>query len=217
MTDADGLVRFFTVDERQAEDLPPNPNVAPTEQVYAVVAHDNRRVLVTFRWGLIPHWADDIKVGARHINARAESVDRASAFRTAFASKRCLLPADGFFEWRREPDGTKVPHLVRRADGDPMALAGLWAGWRDDADPEAGVVRSCTVITTRANEAMSRLHDRMPVVLQPEDWDAWLDRGNEDTEGLRHLLEPPPDDLLVAAPVSDAVNNARNKDPGILA
>lgn len=216
ITDADGLVRFFTIDDRQTEDLPPNPNVAPTEQVYAVAEHRSRRVLTALRWGLVPHFAEDLKVGARQINARAESVATRPAFRESFAKRRCLLPADGFYEWRRGGE-ERVPFHVGHADGTPLALAGLWASWRPKDAPEAPWVRTCTVVTTDANADVAPLHDRMPVLLAPGDWDLWLDREVGDTPAVRSLLRPAPDGSLRIRQVSRAVNDARNKELEVLA
>lgn len=215
VTDADGLVEFFTIDERQVDDLAPNVNVAPTEQVPAVVEHHGRRALTAFRWGLVPHWAKDLKAGNRLINARDDSLARNPSFRDAFARHRCLIPADGFFEWRREGK-TRVPfHAVAR-DETPLALAGLWAAWRDPADPDAPWVRTCTIVTTAANATIGELHDRMPVVLDRGDWAEWLDREQRDTSALQHLLRPAPDDLLQLRRVSQDVNSPRNKDPELL-
>jgi len=217
ITDTDGLVKFFTIDDRQSEDLPANVNVAPTEQVYAVAEYKQRRTLVSFTWGLVPHWAESRKVGSRFINARADTVARKPAFAAAFSSKRCLIPADGFYEWRRNPDGTKTPHFIAAASGEPLAFAGLWAGWKDRKDPAAPILRTCAIITTEANQQVLPLHDRMPVVLASEHWDEWLDRDNSDTAALRSLLTPARDDYLTIRPVSTAVNDARNKDLDVLA
>jgi len=215
ITDPDGLVRFFTIDDRQTEDLPPNPNVAPTEQVYAVAEHKSRRVLTAFRWGLVPHFADDLKVGARQINARAETVATRSAFRESFAKRRCLIPADGFYEWRK--DGKqRIPFHLGSREGTPLALAGLWASWRPKDDPDAEWVRTCTVITTEANADVASLHDRMPVLVGPDDWDLWLDREVGDTPAVRSLLRPALDGSLHVRKVNRAVNDARNKDASVL-
>lgn len=215
-TDADGLVRFFTIDDRQTEDLPPSWNVAPTDSVYAVTEHKQKRVLVAFRWGLVPHWADDPSIGSRLINARAENVGSKPAFRDAFARHRCLLPADGFYEWEKEPDGSRLPYFVQHPDGHPLALAGLWASWRPRDDPNAEWLRTCTIVTTKANATVSPVHSRMPVVLPPDRWDAWLDRDNDDVDELSALLLPAPDDLLVARRVSTDVNNVRNNHAELL-
>lgn len=213
MTDPEGLVRFFVVDERRDEDLLPNPNVAPTEPVRAVAEHQGKRVLVTFRWGLVPHWASDRRGASRMINARSETAASKPAFRTALSRRRCLVPADGFYEWKRGPDGTKTPHYVSAAAGAPLALAGLWETWRDPGDPAAAPLRTCAILTTEANDALRALHDRMPVILEPSSWDRWLDRDLREPEAVRDLLVPYPPDLLALHEVSRDVNDARVKDP----
>lgn len=216
MSDSDGIVRFFTVDDRQADDIPPSWNVAPTSAVYAIVDHNGRRVLVAFRWGLIPSWAKDRSVGARMINARSETAAEKPAFRTALARRRCLIPADGFYEWTIAPDGSKQPHLIHHAGGTQLALAGLWETWRDPADEQAPPVRSCTILTTAAQGPMTELHHRMPVVLDRERWTTWLDLELDDAAAAQALLdeaEPPP---LRHHLVSPEVNSARNDHPDLL-
>ena len=215
-TDADGFTRFLVVDERQAPELGPSYNVAPSQQVYAVAEHDHRRHLVTFKWGLVPGWAKDPKIGNRLINARSETAADKNAFRESFRARRCLIPTDGFYEWQRHDDGSKTPHLIRRADGAPLVLAGLWSVWRDPHDPGAEPLRTCTILTTPANELVAPLHDRMPAILEPEDWRAWLDRGLEDVSALSGLLAPADSRLLDGHPVSSEVNNPRNDHPGLI-
>ena len=127
------------------------------------------------RWGLIPAWAKEPSIGNKMINARAESVAEKPAFRAAFRSRRCIVPASGFYEWQRQGRGPKQPYLIRRKDGEPIGFAGLWEGWRDPASGEA--VESCTIITCAPNELVAELHDRMPVILDPADYDRWLDPG----------------------------------------
>lgn len=215
-SDPDGLVRFFMVDDRQDGDVPPSWNVAPTETVRAVVEHARRRVLVAFRWGLVPHWADDPRIGNKMINARAESLPDKAAYRDAVQRRRCLIPADGFYEWRRHAGG-KTPYFVHRADGDPMAFAGLWAVWGDPQAPEdAEPLRTCVIVTTDAGPDVRELHSRQPVVLPADAWDAWLDRDLRDAEHVRELLQPPPAGTLEAYPVSDRVNSPRYDDPSLL-
>lgn len=211
-TDAAGIVRFFTVDDRRTEDLPPNHNTAPTELAYVIVEHAGRRALTGFRWGLVPPWAEDLRAGARMINARAETVTSKPAFRDAFARRRCLVPADGFYEWRR--DGTRrTPHLFRRTDGEPLAFAGLWSVWRDPAAAEPEPVRTFTIVTTAANTDVV-LHDRMPVILGRDDWALWLHRGERD---VGHLLAPAPRGTLTSYEVSPQINDACNKGAHLVA
>lgn len=215
-TDPEGVARFMVVDERKAPDKEANYNVAPTQEVYAAVEHEERRHLVTLRWGLVPSWAKDPKIGNRLINARSESVATKPAFRSSFSKRRCLIPADGFYEWQRLEGKVKVPHFIHRADGAPFAFAGLWSLWRDPDDPDAEPLRTCTILTTEANELMRPLHDRMPVILEPDVWDRWLDRDLTDGAAVTDLLVPADPALLDAYPVSTEVNSPRNNHRGLL-
>ena len=162
----------FSVDLLKTEVLSPSWNVAPTDRVYAVAEHDGARMLGTFAWGLLPWWSKDRKGSARNINARAETAAERPAFRDSFRERRCLIPADGFYEWEPKDKG-KLPHYIYATDGAPLALAGLWSSWKD---PESGErLRTCTIITGEPNSLVARLHDRMPVILGSESWDTWLD------------------------------------------
>jgi putative SOS response-associated peptidase YedK len=192
--------------------LPANFNVAPTADVYAIVASVDRTALRPFHWGLVPSWAKEMKVGSKMINARAETVAEKPAFKPLLRKHRLIVPMDGFYEWKVVPgQKTKQPMFIQRSDGEPLAVAGLWATWRDrDAGPEAPWLHSLTIITTSANEMMSAVHDRMPVVLPPERWAEWLDPANQDVDALKDLLVPAPNDLLTMHPVSTSVNNVRN-------
>jgi putative SOS response-associated peptidase YedK len=212
----DELARYFgaELDDRELE---PSFNVAPTNEVYAVKAREGTRHLVTLRWGLVPFWAKDLKIGSRMINARAETVADKPAFRKAYQRYRCLVPADGFYEWAKEPGRkTKQPYFIHRSDGEPIVFAGLWERWRprlEDGktiDEEAEPVESCTILTTTPNATMAKIHDRMPVLLAPSVWDDWLS-DDTDLDYIGSLLVPAPDDLLTLVPVSTAVNNVRNK------
>jgi putative SOS response-associated peptidase YedK len=216
MSDPAGIVRFFTVDDRKADDLPPRWNVAPTDEVYAVAAHAGRRLLVTFRWGLVPSWAKDRRGAARMINARVETVADRPAFRTALSRRRCLVPADGFYEWTTAADGRKQPHFIHHAGGVPVAFAGLWETWRDPGDPDAPPLRTCTILTTEARGPVRELHDRMPVALATSRWDGWLDRGLTEPGAVLALLEPLDPGLLVHHPVDPAVNDVRNDGAELL-
>ena len=189
------------------EALAPSWNVAPTDRVYAVAEHDDERLLGTFAWGLIPWFAKDRTIGARHINARAETVHAKPSFKDSFARRRCIVPADGFYEWERRAEGGKLPHFIHRADGAPLALAGLWASWKDDAGER---LTTCTIITTTPNELLASIHDRMPVVLGPDDWGRWLDPGFQDERALRSLLVPFDASAMAEYPVSTLVNSVRN-------
>lgn len=203
---ADALqVETITVDS-----LSVSYNVAPTDQVYAVAEHDGDRLLGSFRWGLIPWWAKDRKLAARHINARVETVAEKPAFRESFAKRRCLIPADGFYEWKRLPKG-KLPHYIYRVDQRPLAFAGLWSSWKD---PDSGDrVRTCTIITGKPNELVAGIHDRMPVILDEGSWSDWLDPTVEDPELLKSLLAVHPGLAMSQHPVSTLVNKVANNYP----
>jgi putative SOS response-associated peptidase YedK len=202
------LSEWFLVDEVRTEPLPASWNVAPTDPVYAVAEHEGRRVLGTFRWGLVPPGALDPDRGPRPINARAETLVERPLFRDAFARRRCLLPADGFYEWETLAD-RKQPYFISRADGGILAMAGLWSTWRRGET----IVRTCAIITCSANRIVGPLHDRMPVILPEEHWDLWLDRTEDDLALLHSLLVPAPDDLLRLRPVGTMVNSVRNNGP----
>jgi putative SOS response-associated peptidase YedK len=199
-----------------AEPLVPDPgerfNIAPTDEALVVVQRDERRAVTAYRWGLIPHWADTPTAGSRTFNARAETVATSPMFRDAFRRKRCLVPVDAFYEWRREAQ-VRQPFAIRRVDGDVLALAGLWSGWRDPTSGE--LRRTFTIVTTRANEAIAALHDRMPVVVDAERWDSWLEPAADPAE-LLGLLEPNETVELELFPVSRLVNDVRNDGPDLL-
>ena len=211
--------------EVRTEALAPSWNVAPTDPVYAVVERRSkdddevRRQLRSLRWGLVPSWAKDAKIGARLINARAESVADKPAFRRALAARRCLLPADGYYEWLKVPGqrGGKQPFFIRRRDDTPVVFAGLYEIWRDpEAPADAELLWTCSVITTEASPAVQQIHDRMPVLLAPEAWDTWVDPAYDDLEALRALLVPAPAEVLEAYPVSTAVSNVGNQGPHLV-
>ena len=192
--------------------LAPRYNIAPTQPVAAVRLSPARtRELVLLRWGLIPAWAKDLKIGSRLINARAETVAEKPSFRAAFKRRRCLIPASGFFEWQKL-NGKKQPMFIQALDGRPLALAGLWETWQS---ADGSVIESCAILTTTPNELMAPIHNRMPVIVEPADYDTWLDPGNEPDQA-RHLLRPYPAAKMTAYPVSTLVNNPRHDDPQCL-
>ena len=169
------------------------------------------------RWGLVPFWAKDPSVGSRMINARAETVTTTSAYARPFERRRCIVPADGFYEWQPRPDRkAKQPFYIRRPDGAPLAFAALWDSWRPTKGSDEGRLVSTVLITTAANDVLRPIHDRMPVVLPPAAWEAWLDPDNHDVEALTELLVPAPDALLEAVPVSSAVGSVRNDGPELV-
>lgn len=196
------------------EDEPgPRYNVAPTDEALVVVQRDDRRAVRSYRWGLIPHWAGDVPGRTRAFNARAEGIAGSPLFRDSFRRKRCIVPIDLFYEWRREGE-VRQPFVIERADGDVLALAGLWSSWRDPATET--IVRSFTIVTSRANDAIAELHDRMPVVLEPDAWDLWLGAEPAPRDELRALLEPNERVPLRLFPVSRLVNDVRNDGPELI-
>ncbi|MGH9306198.1 MAG: SOS response-associated peptidase [Acidimicrobiales bacterium] len=214
------LVEQFAIDEVSVDEVLPRWNVAPTQLVLAVTtAQDGHtRMLGNLSWGLVPWWAKDARIGNRMINARAETLASSKAFRSAFDRRRCLIPASGFFEWKHTGEVFKKrprrrPYYVRAIDGEPLALGGLWEAWRNS---EGHWLRTCTIVTTTPNATISQLHDRMPVILAPRDWDRWLATSPLTTRERTSLLVPAPDDLLMISPVGDGVNNARNEGPDLI-
>jgi putative SOS response-associated peptidase YedK len=187
-------------------------NVAPTDDAAVVVQRDDHRAVTVYRWGLIPHWAEDRRIGSRMFNARAESLARSPAFRDALARRRCIVPVDSFYEWRREGK-VRQPFRIVRADGQPLALAGLWAGWHDPEGDQ--VVRSFAIITGEPDPVVRALHDRMPVILPDDDWRRWLDPGADPGE-LQGLIEPRDTLRLIAYPVSRLVNDVRTDGPALI-
>jgi putative SOS response-associated peptidase YedK len=190
-------------------DFQPSYNIAPTQDIVAVIRESGDNRLVTFRWGLIPFWAKDPSIGNRMINARGETVAEKASFRTPFKKRRCIIIADGFYEWRKEGTG-KVPVYVFLKSRRPFGLAGLFDFWNS---PKGEEIRTCTIITTDANELLRPVHDRMPVII-PEEWrDLWLDPKNLDEKFLRELLGPYPSDLMDHHDVSRFVNSPKNDSP----
>lgn len=190
---------------------PPAPryNIAPTQPIPAVL-NENATRLTVIRWGLIPSWAKDATIGNRMINARSETVHEKPSFRRPLQRQRCLILADGFYEWKREPGGkTKTPYLIRLADGSPFAFAGLWDTWRS---PEGESIQSGTILTTEPNDLMKSIHNRMPVILTPADCPTWLAKGDQPVEALLALLRPFPAADMCATAVSTRVNNPANDD-----
>lgn len=191
--------------------LTPRYNIAPTQEspVVRVLKTEGRRELHLLRWGLIPQWARDPSIGNRMINARSESAAAKPAYRDAFRRQRCLVPGDGFFEWKRLGK-RKQPHYIRMRDGQPFAFAGLWARWQGQ---EGEQIDSYTILTTEPNDLVRPIHDRMPVILARHDYEIWLDPKIQDAEQLKPLLRPSPSDDLIADPVDTLVNNPAFDDP----
>jgi putative SOS response-associated peptidase YedK len=194
------------------EPFAPRDNIAPSTPVLAVREAEGRRLGGLLRWGLVPHWAKEEKIGYSMINARAETVSSKPAFRDAFRRRRCLMPASGFYEWRQGPGG-KQPYYIRGRDEDLMAFAGVWERW---TSPEGRKIETCAIIVTEANELVRPIHDRMPVILGEDTWRSWLDGGTP-TEALRAMLTPCPSAWLTAYPGSADVNSPRNDSEALLA
>jgi putative SOS response-associated peptidase YedK len=237
------LLEEFSVQRDQvAEPLKPDYNVAPTKAVYTVVDRAPRpadeeeptadggvsrdatteapeRELRIMRWGLVPFWAKDVKIGSRMINARAETIAEKPAFRRAFAKRRCLVPADGYYEWQQMPDAAKQPIYISRADGRSLSFAGLYELWRDPAvssDDQDAWLWTTTIITTSAPDEIGMIHDRMPMIIDPRSWADWLDPANNDVADLKTLLTPAMVGDLTTWPVSTAVNSVRNNGPELI-
>ncbi|MBD2041979.1 SOS response-associated peptidase [Microcoleus sp. FACHB-672] len=203
---AEKIAEYFAI--KDVPQVPVRYNIAPTQQVATVSLADGQthRQFQWMRWGLIPSWAKDIKIGARLINARAETVTQKPAFRSSFKRKRCLVIADGFYEWQKVGK-QKQPYYFQMKDGSPFAFAGLWDSWQP---PEGETIISCTFLTTVANEVLQPVHDRMPVILQPEAYTQWLDPQNKNPEELLRLLGPYPEAAMKTYPVSTLVNSPTN-------
>lgn len=200
-------------------------NVSPSQPVVVVRGERGGRAGRLLRWGLVPSWAKDAAIGYRLINARSETAHEKPAFRLAFRCRRCLIPTDGFYEWRKTSvgehatwggggavgsSGSKQPYLITRADGEPFCMAGLWEHWQDAVGND---LETCTILTTAANELIGELHDRMPVILDPNQFEFWLEPGNEEVTSLRQLCKPYPAELMMHRPVSTFVNSPKRDGP----
>jgi putative SOS response-associated peptidase YedK len=186
-------------------------NIAPTQEVLAVREHEDGREATFFKWGLVPSWAKDTAMGARLINARSETVAEKPAFRAAFKQRRCIIPADGFYEWQRR-EGRKQPFFFLMRDERPFGFAGLWEHW----EGEGRVVNSCTILTTEANEVLRPVHDRMPVILRPDDYELWLDGDVRKLDLVKELLRPYPAAEMTGYPVGVSVNSPRGQGAGLI-
>jgi putative SOS response-associated peptidase YedK len=208
---AEAIARLFGT-RNPVVNIAPSWNIAPTQDALVVRRHPKSgdRHLDLLSWGLVPHFTQGMKNADRPINARAEAAAKSRMFRDALEKRRCLIPADAFYEWQSTPTG-KQPYAVARQDRQTMALAGLWEGWRS---PAGEVLRTFVILTTTANETVRQLHERMPVVLEPADWPVWLGEAEGDPMGL---LRPPGNDVLEFWPVGRAVNNVKNNNPQLLA
>lgn len=208
--DLDFYAEYFGVDEVITEPLKKSWNVAPTDPVYVIAERDGNRQLGTMRWGLIPHWASDTR--SIQINARSETVATTPVFRDSFARKRCLIPADGFYEWEA-PERGRTPHWIHTADGHPMVFAGIWASRLDPGTQQWQ--RTCSIITKDSEGTISTIHDRMPVALLPDVWDAWLDRELTEPDAALALLQTIDADTIMEHIVSSRVNSVKNNTPDL--
>lgn len=204
-TDPKRLAQAFNVAE--VPNIEPRYNIAPTQDILSVRASADGRELVFYKWGLIPSWAKDAAIGARLINARSETVTEKPAFRQAFKQRRCIIPADGFYEWQRTA-GRKQPFYFRMRDESPFGFAGLWERWKGEGRK---AINSCTILTTEANEVLRPVHDRMPVILHPEDYELWLDSDVRKQELVKELLRPFPAEEMEGYAVSASINSPRNQ------
>jgi putative SOS response-associated peptidase YedK len=208
-TPASELVEIFRL--VRSMEVSPRYNIAPTQPVAAVRERPTgRREMIPLHWGLVPWWSKDRHGAARMINARSETVATRPAFRNLFRSHRCLIPADGFYEWQKTAGRSKQPYFISLRDGRPFAFAGLWDRWQG---ADSSVLESCTILTTDTNDLLRELHDRMPVILNSEDYDRWLSPESGDPEQPNALLAPYPSERMQLWPVSTVVNNARNDAP----
>jgi putative SOS response-associated peptidase YedK len=193
---------------KQVPPLVERYNVAPTQAVLGIRDRDGAREASFFRWGLVPRWAKDASIGSKLINARSETVAQKPSFREAFMRRRCLVPADGFYEWSRRGE-KKRPFYFHMKDGEPFAMAALWERWEDDESS----LETCTILTTEANELLAPYHERMPVILRPENYDLWLDEQVRRADQFEPLLLPYPHEQMAAYAVSSLVNSPRNDGP----
>lgn len=192
--------------EYSGGEIVPRYNIAPSQNILTVIGNGEQRIGKQMKWGLVPSWAKDEKIGFKMINARAESIDSKPSFKTPFKRKRCLILADGFYEWRKTEEG-KQPYRFIMKDEEPFALAGVWDTWNKGGNP----LMSCTIITTDPNEVTEEVHDRMPVILKKSDFEDWLNPNFNDTDYLKSLLVPYPAEKMDKYPVSSKVNSPKNE------
>jgi len=204
------LADYFDIDA--IPDMAASYNITPSQPVAAVRKPGQQREMAMLRWGLVPSWAQELKTNYSMINARAETVAEKPAYRTAFRQRRCLIPADGFYEWKQTPDG-KQPYYIRMQQDGVFALAGLWERWEKQDE----VVESCSIIVTQANDTIRPVHDRMPVIIRSSDFDRWLDPECRDAAAMKALLQPWPAGEMTAYPVGKYVNRPVNNDAQCIA
>jgi len=209
------IIDRFDIQQYIDEELyHPNYNAAPSQPVLAVINDGDKNRLGYLRWGLIPQWAKDPKIGYKMINARAETLTEKPSYRNSYKKRRCLVIADSFYEWKRHDDKSKTPMRIKLKSDKLFAMAGLWEFWKSPTTGE--IIYSCTVITTQPNELVKDIHDRMPLILKPEDEKVWLDTSIDDSEYLNDLLKPLPENLMEAYQVSSLVNSSKNNSPNLI-
>jgi putative SOS response-associated peptidase YedK len=205
------LQKYFPIDAADV-DVTPNYNVAPTQEVLTITRHDHKNYLEKLHWGLVPFWSKDTTIGSRMINARSETITSKPSFKTALQWRRCLILADGFYEWTGGK-GNRQPMFLTLPDGRPFAFAGLWEAW-NDRGKEPTPYRSCTILTVPASESVKHIHHRMPVILKPAAYAAWLDRKNQAAGPLLEIVQTQSITLIKSVPVSTQVNSAKVNRPG---
>jgi putative SOS response-associated peptidase YedK len=205
------LVRPYNVTNNL--NLEPRYNIPPTENIAVARSRNGKRMLDMLRWGLVPWWAKDLKVSFSNINAKAETVAEKPTFRDAFKERRCIIPADGFYEWKKLDPKTKQPYAIVMKDRSVFGFAGLWERWKDNASGET--IRSCAIITTTPNEVCAPIHDRMPVILEPKDYARWLGETPSEPCQLMAMLKPYAAEAMEAYPVSPRVGNVKNADAAL--
>ena len=208
------IAEEFDAERNPNEDFKPRYNIAPTQDIAAVMDSGNARVVSFLRWGLIPSWAKDESIGSKLINARAETLAEKPSFRNAFRSRRCIIPATGFYEWQNTGKGAKQPFYFHLKEKEIFGFAGLWEEWLDKQTGE--LLETCTIITTEANEVLKPVHERMPVILKTENYARWLDPKEKDVEKLQEMLAPYPAEEMTAHPVSRSVNIATADSPDLI-
>ncbi len=208
------IIDRFEIEAGIAEELyNPSFNIAPSQSILSVINDGSKNRLGYLRWGLVPPWAENEKIGYKMINARAETLAQKPSFRDAFKKRRCLILADSFYEWKRHEDHSKTPMRIKLIDNKLFAMAGIWERWKS---PKGNTLFTCTIITTSPNELMKDIHDRMPVILQQEDEKTWLDPSIQDPNQLNKLLKPFQENLLEAYEVSSLVNSPKNNAPSLI-
>lgn len=209
-SDPKRLAREFKIAE--VPDVAARYNIAPTQDILSIRRADDDREAVFLKWGLVPSWAKDALIGAKLINARSETVTEKPSFREAFKKRRCIIPADGFYEWQRT-NSKKQPYFFRMQDEHPFGFAGLWEKWKAI---DGQVLETCTILTTEANEVLQPVHDRMPVILHPEDYELWLDVDMRKLDLTKELLRPYPAEEMISYPVSTAINSPHNQGASLI-